>query len=253
MLIESELIEKIKSFGAFIEEKFYDLFSEENMKLGEKLFREYQNDISISTGGLYLAKPLAVDEYWGNLVKEHFTNLKDMKPKTAIEINNKAFAYDTFGFYYDPSEKPRSMRTICYKFGIDGFRAVQPMFEEAIKKDPSLWEPRYNIAGGLISLFTWGEHPEQDRLDEERAFKELEKVLELDPDNVPARITLARIFYNYVNPYQLLEEALELDPDNELAKTELEIFRKARYDFEEHSVVSLINKATRDYFEDRKN
>ena len=228
---KQELVETIKSFGAFISEKFYDLFSEENNRLGEEIFREYHNDISLSTGGLYLAMRLPVEDYWASLVKEHFTNLKNLKPQTAIELNNKAFSYHTFGFYYDPSERPERMITICSKFGIDGFRSVQPMFEETIKKDPSLWEPHYNIADGLISLFTWYEDQEQDELDKERAFEELTKVLELDKKNIPARLRLAaRMFEDHVDSRLLLEDVLEIDPDNEEAKEQFRLSRKVEYE-----------------------
>jgi tetratricopeptide (TPR) repeat protein len=236
------LIQKIKSFGAFIPEKFYDLASEENRKLGERVFEEYSEDISLSTGGLYLAMILPVREGLATLVKKHFTTLKNLTPQDAVQINNKAFAYDTFGFYHDPFNKSEPWKRIADDFGIDGFRSVQPMYEEAIARDPTLWEPRYNLANGLIGLWTWREDSEHDDKDFERAFEELNEILERDPRNIPARLRLASIYYDYVNPYQLYGEVLEIDPYNKEAKEGIEGFRKAGFDFGIHSTVSMAKK-----------
>jgi tetratricopeptide (TPR) repeat protein len=244
---KSNLVQRIRSFGAFIPEKFYELFNEEHRILGESVFRQYPQDISISTGGLYLAMTLPVNKYWADLVKEHFRRLKELDPQDPVEINNKAFAYDTLGFYRDPSGKNERWKRIADHFGIDGFRTLQPMYEEAIRKEPTLWEPRYNLAEGLLHLCSWGEDPANDSTDFERAFEELNAVLGIDSRNIPARLRLASTtFHDFRDPYQLYEEVLEIDPDNKEAKEGIERLRKMGYDFKIYSTVSMIAKKISD-------
>ena len=216
----NDLVQQIRSFGAFVPYKFRGLFSEEKETLGEEIFRKYPHDISLSTGGLYVAMPLPPGQYWAGLVKEHFRNLSGIRPKNGLEMNNMAFAYDTFGFYRDPSDRNEKWTRIIDNFGIGSFRELQPMYEDAIRLDQSLWEPRYNIADGLLRLWVWGDKPE-DTAYFERAFEELNAVLEINPENIPARLDLAGTFHDFVNPYELYSEVLEIDPDNEEAKSRL--------------------------------
>lgn len=225
------------SLGAFIPEKFNPLFSVENAKIGEEVFREYPTDISLSTGGLYVARRLPVDKYWAALVKEHFTKIKDVQPQNGIEMNNKAFGYSECGFYRDFLSDKETARIID-SFEID-IREVIRIFEESYKLNPELWEPHYNIASDLISLYTWGDNPEQDRKDQERAFKELRTVLEIDPNNIPARLKLASFYRDYVDPHRLCREVLKLDPNNKEAKEEIEMLNSVGWRFEEHSGTAL--------------
>ena len=233
------MVDMIRSLGAFVPKKLDDLLSEEERGFGQELFREYPKDISMSTGGLYLAirKP-QLDENFANLVKEHFTNLGGIVPTTAIEMNNKAFAYDSFGLLGDPTVRNRRIN-LAYPFGIDGFPDIQPLYEAAIAEDPMLWEPRYNLAGGLLHLWSWQRNPEQDEIYFERAFEELHAVLKLDPRNVLARIKLAVWFRDWINPYQMLDEALEIDPNNEEAKEQIKNLREIGYEFIHPSMFSL--------------
>jgi hypothetical protein len=232
---KEDLKSTLLSFGAFVPEKFDSIFSEK--KAGEEVFREYPFNISLSTGGLYAAIRMPVDKYWAMLVKQHFTNIKNVKPKSGIEMNNKAFGYSECGFYRDFNSEDTNARIID-PFGID-IRKVIKMYESSLEMDPKLWEPHYNIASHLTSLYTWCENPKQDNEDQERTFNELNTVLELDPKNIPARLRLAGFFRDYVDPVGLLNEVLELDSDNQKAKEELKFLDEAGWRFEEHSMVAL--------------
>ncbi len=234
---KEDLKSTLLSFGAFIPEKFNPLFSAENTKVGEEIFKEYPTEISLSTGGLYTARRLPVDEHWASLVKQHFVNIKNVRPKNGVEMNNKAFGYSECGFYIDPL-LTKEYKRIIDPFGID-IRKVIKMFEKSLELEPKLWEPHYNIASHLTSLYTWGENPKQDKKDQERTFNELNTVLELNPKNIPTRLRLAGFFRDYVDPVGLLNEVLELDPNNKEAKQELKFLDEAGWRFEEHSMAAL--------------
>ena len=241
---KQELVQKIRSMGAFIDRKFCGGCSKENLLLGREIFEEHQGDISLATGALYVAMPYPVnDPAWVELVKRHYGNLKGMAPQTAIEFNNKAFAYDAMGYWRDIT---RPKNRIIDPFDISMLEDIVPMHERASEEDDSLWEQHYNLAQIYLGLFIDdesdpGSEAYSDSLaDYERAFKELETALEKDPDNIHVMLFLAWSFYNHTDPLVLCRRVLELDPENEEARRLLSRFQDSGFDFGKHSLVGMV-------------
>jgi hypothetical protein len=231
----SQLIDHIKAAGAFIPSKlnsytnrlntFPDqpnpFSSLERMMNTKRIFRRHQDDLSISTAALFLGKTCGNTKeysYWGSLVKEHFSNLVGISPKSVVEANNKAFAYHHLGLYGDPS-KGRGRFCLADEFGFGSFLDIMPLYKQAIEMDPLCWEPRYNIAEKFISYWAFSESPSgKDHKYLEIAEDELDTIIAMNPTNVDALLLLSKVTLDPTVRVDLLECILDIDPSNEDAK-----------------------------------